>query len=63
MRPSRIPRRIPKIIFALGADECLAMLKGKIRVTHFFKVQSGEIAVTPGTLPYLLLKFSVGKNI
>jgi hypothetical protein len=33
--PSRIPHRISKIIFALGADEFLAMLEGKIRVTPF----------------------------
>jgi hypothetical protein len=43
--PSRIPHRIPKIIFALGADEFLAMLDGKIRVTPFLKVQSGKIIV------------------
>ena len=30
---------------ALGADEFLAMLEGKIRVTPFFKVQSGKITV------------------
>ena len=29
--PSRIPHRIWKILFALGADEFLAMLEGKIR--------------------------------
>ena len=29
----------------LGADEFLAMLEGKIRVTPFFKVQPGKIAV------------------
>ena len=34
--PSRIPNRISKILFALGADEFLAMLEGKIRVTPFF---------------------------
>ena len=28
---------ILKIIFALGADEILAMLEGKISVTPFFK--------------------------
>jgi hypothetical protein len=31
VRPSRIPHRISKIIFALGADEFLVMLEGKIR--------------------------------
>ena len=34
---SRIPHRISKILFALGADEFLAMLEGKIRVNPFFK--------------------------
>ena len=43
VRPSRIPHRILKILFALGADEFLAMLEGKIRVTPFFTVQSGKI--------------------
>ena len=33
---SRIPHRISKILFALGADEFLAMLKGKIREAPFF---------------------------
>jgi hypothetical protein len=37
VRPSRIPQRISKIIFALGADELLAMLEGKIREVPFFK--------------------------
>jgi hypothetical protein len=36
VQPSRIPHRISKIIFALGADEFLTMLEGKIRVTPFF---------------------------
>ena len=45
IQPSRIPHRISKIIFALGADEFLAMLKGKIREAPFFKVQSGKITV------------------
>ena len=45
VRPSRIPRRISKKNIALGADEFLAMLEGKIRVTPFFKVQSGKITV------------------
>ena len=31
VQPSRIPHRISKIIFALGADEFLAILEGKIR--------------------------------
>ena len=30
VRPSRIPHRISKILFALGADEFLAVLEGKI---------------------------------
>jgi hypothetical protein len=33
--PSRIPHRISKIIFALGADDLLAMLEGKIRDGSF----------------------------
>ena len=41
VRPSRIPHRISKILFALGAVEFLEMLEGKIRVNPFFKVQSG----------------------
>ena len=45
VRPSRIPHRISKILFALSADELLAMLEGKIRVTPFLKVQSGKITV------------------
>ena len=34
-----------KIIFAMDANEFLAMLEGKIRATSFFKVQSGKITV------------------
>ena len=45
VRPSRIPHRISKIIFALGADEFLAMPEGKVRMTPFFKVQYGKITV------------------
>jgi hypothetical protein len=45
VRPSRIPHRISKIIFALGDNEFLAMLEGKIGVTPFFKVHSGKITV------------------
>ena len=52
VRPSRIPHRISKIIFALGADEFLAMLEGKIRVTPFFKVQSGKITVCTSQTEY-----------
>ena len=37
VRPSRIPQRISKYPFALGADEFLEMLEGKIRVIPFFK--------------------------
>ena len=37
VRPSRIPHRISKILFAFGADEFLAMLEGKIREGPFFK--------------------------
>ena len=32
-------------IFALGADEFVIMLEGKIREAPFFKVQSGKITV------------------
>ena len=46
VRPSRIPHRISKILFALGADEFLAMLNGKIgEAPFFFKVRSGKITV------------------
>ena len=34
-----------KIHFALGVDEFLAMLEGKIREARFFKVRSGKITV------------------
>ena len=37
VRPSRIPHRISKYPFALGADEFLEMLEGKIRVIPFFQ--------------------------
>ena len=37
VRPSRIPHRNSKILFALGADEFLVMLEGKIREAPFFK--------------------------
>ena len=47
VRPSRIPHRISKTIFASGADNFLAMLEGKIREGPFFKVQSGEKTVWP----------------
>jgi len=40
MWPSRIPLRNSKILFALGVDEFLAMLEGKIREAPFF---SGSI--------------------
>ena len=36
VRPLRIPHRNSKIIFALGADEFLVMLEGKIREAPFF---------------------------
>ena len=42
---SRIPHRISKIIFALGADGFLSVQEGKIREAPFFKVQSGKITV------------------
>ena len=45
VRPSRIPHRISKIIFALGADKFLAMMEGNIRVPPFFEVQSDKITV------------------
>ena len=45
VRPSRIPHMISKILFALGADEFLELLEGKIRLTPFFQVQSGKITV------------------
>ena len=45
LRPSRIPHRNSKNIFALGADEFLVMLEGKLERPHFLKVQSGKITV------------------
>ena len=45
VRPSRILHRISKILFALGADEFLAMLEGKIGECPFFRVQSGKMIV------------------
>ena len=36
VRPSRIPHRISKTLFALGADEFLAMLEVKVREAPFF---------------------------
>ena len=47
-RPLRIPHRISKIFFALGADAFLAMLEGRIREAPFFKVPSGKITVCKG---------------
>ena len=47
VRPSRIPHRTSKILFAFGADEFLAMLKHKIKEAPFFKVRSGKITVWP----------------
>ena len=35
-RPSRIPHGISEILFALGADEFLVMLEGKLREAPFF---------------------------
>ena len=37
VRPSRIPHKISKILFASGADDFLPMLEGKIREGPFFK--------------------------
>ena len=46
VRPSKFPPdRISKILFALGADEFLAMLEGKIGEGPFFRVQSDEFTV------------------
>ena len=36
VRPSRIPHRISKNLFAFGADKLLAMLDGKIGEAPFF---------------------------
>ena len=52
VRPSRIPRWISKIIFALGSYEFLAMLEGKTR-----KVQSGKIKVWGHFFLIWLLKY------
>ena len=45
VRPPRVPYRISKIIFALGVNEFLATLEGKIKVTPLLKVHSGKITV------------------
>ena len=45
VQPSRIPRWISKITFALGSYEFLAMLVGKTRKAYYFRVQSGKITV------------------
>ena len=50
VRPLRIPHRNSKIVFALGANEFLVMLEGKIRETLSFKVQPGKITVCIVTL-------------
>ena len=55
VRPSRIPHRNLKILFALGADEFLAMLEGKIREAPFFKVGFGNITVCTAIDSFLLL--------
>ena len=43
------------VIFALGADEFLAMLEGKIREAPFFKVGFGNITVCTAIDSFLLL--------
>ena len=55
VQPSRISHRITTIIFALGADEFLAMLEGKIREAPFFKVGFGNITVCTAIDSFLLL--------
>ena len=42
------PSRDFKNLFALGADDFLAMLEGKIREGQFFKVQSGKTTMGSG---------------
>jgi hypothetical protein len=59
----RIPHRISKKFFALGANEFLAILEGKIRATPFFKVQSGKIAVCTSFFIYSLLKTSLDRTV
>ena len=49
-----------KIIFALGADEFLAVQESKIREAPFFKVQSSKITVWDAKNK-ILLKYQVGK--
>ena len=51
VRPSRIPHRISKILFASCADEFLAMLEGKIREDPFFYVlilQNNSVKILTG---------------
>ena len=57
VRPSRIPHRISKIHFALGADEFLALLEGKIREAPFFKVLSGKITACVRYIVFWALNF------
>ena len=45
VQTSRIPHRISKILLALGADEFLAMLEGKLREAPFLKFRSYKITV------------------
>ena len=52
---SRIPHGISKILFALGADDFLALLEGKIKECHLFKVQSGKTTVCCFNMRHLVL--------
>ena len=45
VRPSRIPRRISKILFASGANDFLLMLEGKIREWYSFMLKYSKISV------------------
>ena len=58
MRPSRIPHRISKNLFALGANEFLAMLE-KLERPDFLKVWSGKITVW---LPLVVKPFFILKS-
>ena len=54
VQPSRIPRWISKIIFALGSYEFLAMLEGKVERAYSFRVQSRKIRVCVDTLKNII---------
>ena len=69
VQPSRIPRWIWKILFALGAYEFLATRKAKLEGALFCRVQSGKKTVwanfnfLPNKLIFCCEKYSRGETI